>query len=170
MEDLKNRVCIFWHWRVNLLLILNKFGKSLGDRNMVLHHGVNDKMLIKVCNHSLFHIALFYALCISPNVQPTQSFAFFGPFSTSSSYHVARTFATAKGMVLSMTSHFPRLGLCNAFDAKLLSDYPEEQEWLIGFCYARILKFETRDMNQFLGSYAELQDHPMASLAKEVSF
>merc|ERR1719242_192822 len=91
-------------------------------------------------------------------------------FSTNSSYHVARTFATVKGMVFTITSHFPRLGLCNAFDAKLISDYPEEHEWLIGFCYARILKFETRDIKQFMGSYAELADYPMASLAKEIFF
>merc|ERR1719295_2030596 len=95
-----------------------------GRNNKVLYHGTNARMLVK----------------------PTESFAFFGPFSTSSSYHVARTFATAKGMVITLTSHFPRLGLCNAFDAKLISDYPEEHEWLIGFCYARILKFETRDL------------------------
>ena len=103
--------------------------------------------------------------------QPTTSFAFFGPFSTSSSYHVARTFATAKGMVIKMTSHFPRLGLCNAFEAKLISDYPEEQEWLIGFCYVRILNFETR---QFLGATSGIMQSadavklPLASFAKEV--
>ena len=110
-----------------------------------------------------------HGVCIF--LQPTQSFAFFGPFSTSSSYHVARTFATAKGMVIKMTSHFPRRGLCNAFDAKLLSDYPEEQEWLIGFCYVRILKFETRQICDCSAvSYDDLMSLPIASIAKEVSY
>ena len=67
-------------------------------------------------------------------------------------------------MVLTMTSHFPRLGLCNAFDAKLISDYPEEQEWLIGFCYARILKFETRDIIEFENrKFIDLKTLPIAS-------
>ena len=72
-------------------------------------------------------------------------------------------------MVLTMTSHFPRLGLCNAFDAKLISDYPEEQEWLIGFCYARILKFETRKIVEFEDTqhYNNLAI-PMSSIAKAV--
>ena len=170
MEDLKERVSTFCHWRVDLMYVLKKFGESRGDRNLILHHGVNKKMLVKVIFDSislhLFPTTNIIAFCF---VQSTQTFAFFGPFSTSSLYHVAREFATAKGMVLTVTSHFPRLGLCNAFDAKKLSDYPQEHEWIIGFCYARILKFETEDMNRILGSHAQLKDHPMASLAKEVS-
>ena len=74
-------------------------------------------------------------------------------------------------MVIKMTSHFPRLGLCNAFDAKLISDYPEEQEWLIGFCYARILKFETRqiiDPGSGHLKYEQFMNLPLASMAKEV--
>ena len=65
--------------------------------------------------------------------------AFYGPLSTTSSYHVAKTFATAKGMVLKITSQYPRLDFCRAFDASLISDYPEECEWLIGFVYLRVL-------------------------------
>ena len=49
IEELQQRIAVFWHWRANLMLVLNKFGKSLGGRNnMVLHHGANAKMLIKV--------------------------------------------------------------------------------------------------------------------------
>ena len=49
MKELEERVTAFWHWRVNLLLVLNKFGKSLGGQNnMVLYHGTNARMLIKV--------------------------------------------------------------------------------------------------------------------------
>ena len=50
MEELEHRVTTFWHWRVNLLLVLNKFGKSLGGQNnMVLYHRANARMLVKVC-------------------------------------------------------------------------------------------------------------------------
>ena len=48
-KELEQRVTTFWHWRVNLLLVLNKFGKSLGGQNnMVLYHGANAQMVIKV--------------------------------------------------------------------------------------------------------------------------
>eukprot|EP01083_Nonionella_stella_P285514 971836_1 len=47
-DDLKDRLETFYHWRGNLLVVLNKFGTSLnGDNNMVLYHGVNSKMLIR---------------------------------------------------------------------------------------------------------------------------
>ena len=108
---------------------------------------------------------LFIVWC---DAQPAQSFAFFGPFSTSSSYHVARTFATAKGMVIKMTSHYPRQGLCNAFDAKLISDYPEEQEWLIGFCYVRMLNIEARNLCGYPDDSMSLRNAPISSLTKEV--
>ena len=62
-ENLQGRLHEFWHWRINLILILNKFGKSLGGQNnMILYHGTNDKMLIKVCDHSI----LLYISEISP--------------------------------------------------------------------------------------------------------
>eukprot|EP01084_Bolivina_argentea_P022361 41552_1 len=69
--------------------------------------------------------------------------AFYGPLSTTSSYHVAKTFATPKGMVLKVNSYYPRLHYCLAFDASLISDYPEEQEFLIGFIYLRVLEVKT---------------------------
>ena len=44
-------------------------------------------------------------------------------------------------LVLTISSKYPRLGVCRAFDASLISDYFEEQEWLIGFIYTRIRKY-----------------------------
>eukprot|EP01084_Bolivina_argentea_P048307 89024_1 len=122
---LKIRLQEFYHWRGALLIVLNKYGKRLHDNNnMILYHGVNTKFIVK------------------PNV----TYAFSGPLSTTSSYHVARTFATAKGMILKINSHFPRLNYCNAFDVSLISDYPEEEEWLVGFMYVRILAVRTRKL------------------------
>merc|ERR1719249_601342 len=48
-------------------------------------------------------------------------------------------------MVLKISSMYPRLGYCRGFDASLLSDYPEEQEWLVGFIYTRIRKVHTKE-------------------------
>ena len=49
IEELEERVSAFWHWRANLMMVLNKFGKILkGQNNMVLHHGTNKRMLISV--------------------------------------------------------------------------------------------------------------------------
>merc|ERR1712087_246426 len=44
-----------------------------------------------------------------------------------------------------MSSQYPRLGVCRAFDASMISDYPEEQEWLIGFIYTRIRMVHTKE-------------------------
>merc|ERR1712232_425920 len=63
---------------------------------------------------------------------------FYGPLSTTSSYYVAQSFASAKGMILSISSKYPRLQMCNAFNATMISDYPEEQEYLIGHIYMRV--------------------------------
>ena len=49
-------------------------------------------------------------------------------------------------MVLKITSQYPRLGVCRAFDASLISDYPEEQEYLIGFIYLKVLEVRTREL------------------------
>ncbi len=48
-------------------------------------------------------------------------------------------FATDKGMVLKISSMYPRLGFCRAFDASLLSDYPEEQgvDMLISYFFLK---------------------------------
>ena len=123
-DKLKHRLRSFYHWRGALLIVLKKFGtKFHGDNNIKLYHGVNAKMIVK----------------------PSQTLAFSGPLSATSSYHVAKTFATAKGMVLEITACFPRLNYSYALDASLFSDFPEEQEWLIGFMYARLLVVNTRN-------------------------
>eukprot|EP01084_Bolivina_argentea_P010557 19673_1 len=119
LELLKHKLESFYHWRIRLLITLHKFGTKLQNRkNMVFYHGVNKTMLIKT----------------------SETFAFSGPLSTSVSEEVARAFATTKGMVLKITSNFPHSHHCNAFDVSLISDYPEEQEWLVGFMYVRVLE------------------------------
>eukprot|EP01083_Nonionella_stella_P146257 459785_1 len=148
-NDLMCRLQQFYHWRGGLLIMLNKFGKRFSDEYIELYHGVNAKMLIK----------------------PTISQAFNGPLSTSSSYHVARTFSTAKGMVLKITSHYPKANFCNAFDCGLISDYPEEQEWLIGFMYARVLKVTTRRLGPNVADLNQIWKFvPPSSIAREMFF
>eukprot|EP01084_Bolivina_argentea_P026866 49953_1 len=120
-RELEKRLRHFYHWRIGLLIVLNKYGKKIDKNYMVLYHGINAKMIIH------------------RPASPT----FYGPLSTTPSYHVAKAFATTKGMVLTLTSLFPRIGLCNAFNASLISDYPEEQEYLIGQIYVRLLRVET---------------------------
>ena len=112
-SDLETRLAVFYHWRGALMIILNKFGTRWRDMDNVeaLYTGINQKM----------------------DISSTAAFSFYGPLSTSSNYYVAKGFATEKGMVLKIASRFPRLNYCNAFQASLISDYPEEQEWLIGF-------------------------------------
>jgi len=128
-------------------IVLNKFGQLLqGKNNMILYHGINKKMMLN----------------------PTQTFSFYGPLSTTSSEHVAKSFATPKGMVLKITSQFPRLGKCNAFDASQLSDYPEEQEWLVGFMYMRILQISTKKLiNEFKSFENLLGKVPLSSWMRQ---
>merc|ERR1719242_1670230 len=115
---------------------------------MELYHGVNAKMILN----------------------PAETMAFSGPLSTTSSYHVARTFATKKGMVLKITSQFPRLNRCRAFDVSVLSDYPEEQEFLIGDIYLRLLQVSTRSLLQSWDSFDNLVNIPLASFTRAVFF
>ena len=111
-EELETRIAVFFHWRAALMIVLNKFGTRWSDMEDVeaLYTGINQKM----------------------ELSSTAAFSFYGPLSTSSNYYVAKGFATEKGMVLKIASRFPRLNYCTAFQASLLSDYPEEEEWLIG--------------------------------------
>ena len=110
-QQLEERIEVFFHWRGALMIILNKFGTRWADMpNEALYTGINKKM----------------------GINQSAAFSFYGPLSTSSDYNVAKGFATDKGMVLKIASRFPRLNYCNAFQASLISDYPEEQEWLIG--------------------------------------
>ena len=82
--ELEYRLSVFFHWRLKLLTVLHKFGKNL-DGGKVLYFGVNQKMVVQ-------------ANCLR----------FFGPLSTSPSPHVARTFATAKGVIFKIANQFPR--------------------------------------------------------------
>eukprot|EP01083_Nonionella_stella_P072596 195781_1 len=129
VDILQSRLAQFYHWRGSLILFLHKFATPLrpsyydqGKENeSVLYHGVNKKMIL--------------------NPSATQSFD--GPLSTTSSYHVACDFADNEGMILHITSQFPRLQMCKAFDASLISDYPAEQEWLIAHIYLRVRNVST---------------------------
>eukprot|EP01083_Nonionella_stella_P061277 159709_1 len=149
-ERLKHRLETFYDWRCQLLSTLHKFGTRLhGDNNMIFYHGVNAKMLIKA----------------------TQTLAFSGPLSTTRSYHVARSFATTTGMVLSITSQFPRLNYCNAFDVSLISNFPEEQEWLVGFMYVRLLKVRTNKIVEDVNDYDQItESQPFSSIGRSIFF
>merc|ERR1712228_561204 len=71
-------------------------------------------------------------------------------------------------MVLKITSQFPKLDRCNAFDASMLSDYPEEQEWLIGFMYMRILQVQTKKLIKELNSFQDILDSvPLSSWLRQ---
>ena len=148
--ELEKRLCEFFNWRFELVVVLNKFGLKMSknhtnksNNNLVLYHGVNAKMILN----------------------PTETLQFFGPLSTTSSYHVAKTFATDKGMILKITTHYPRLGTCKAFNASLISDYPEEQEWLIGFIYLRVLEIRTVALN-----FDNWINIPLASIIRSIFF
>merc|ERR1719203_1987482 len=108
---------------------------------MILYHGVNAKMVLN----------------------PIQTMSFYGPLSTTSSYHVAKTFATAKGMILKMTSQYPRCDYCHAFDVSIISDYPEEQEYLVAFMYMRVLDVSTRSIVNDIIDRKQWDNAPLAS-------
>eukprot|EP01083_Nonionella_stella_P251272 867110_1 len=146
--DLENRLSEFFHWRTGLLIAINKYGQKIDQHTMVLYHGVNSKMILN----------------------PAETMAFSGPLSTTSSYHVAKQFATAKGMVLKITSQYPRLRICRAFDASLISDYPEEQEYLIGSIYMRVLEVRTRPITTNIMDPELWKKAPLASKMRVVFF
>ena len=131
------------------MIVLNKFGTRLnGDFERPLYVGINAKMFISA-----------------------SQYAFYGPLSTTTAYHVAKSFATAKGMVLRITSQFPRLNYCIAFDASSLSDYPEEEEWLVGHKYARLLEVNTRSLTDNPSFKFDMdQKVPLASSLREEFF
>jgi len=136
--ELMKKLQSFFHWRGKLLIFLQKCGTKLNLQTPMLYHGVNAKMIVK----------------------PTPGSLFSGPLSTSMSYHAASSFATPKGFVLKISSQYPRLGSCYAFQAHLASDYPEEQEWLVGSMYARVLEVHTQ----------VVMDLPIVSQMREVFF
>ena len=144
-QTLEQRLQEFYHWRGNLMLFLYKFATLLAptyyDRkkkkhmDFILYLGVNGKMIL----------------------DPSATHSFYGPLSTTTSYHVAQTFATGKGMVLAIQSQYPRLRECNAFDASSMSDYPEEQEHLIGHIYLRIRKIYIKPPTEFIHMDSKLK-------------
>ena len=122
---------------------MNKFGKII-DEKLTLYLAVNAKMILN----------------------PAETMAFYGPLSTTKSYHVAKTFATPKGMVLHITTQYPRLHFCKAFDASVISDYPEEKEFLIGFIYMRVLKVITRPLIKQVTNSELYEKAPLPSRVK----
>jgi len=119
-EDLVKRLEAFYHWRLAVMVFIDKFSSL--DHKKPVYFGVNERMIL----------------------DPTPTLSYFGPVSTSKSYYVAKKFATAKGMVLEVSSMYPRVGMCKGFNASLMSDYPEEQEYLLGHIYMRIRKVGIR--------------------------
>lgn len=138
----------FYHWRIGLSVSLTKFGKEM-ENNTSYYHGSNCKMII-----------------------PTNQGYFAGPLSTSSSYQVAKTFATSKGMVLELIPQFCSK-LTKIFDASLISDYPEEAEYIIAGAYVKIRTIITRPLcknfleNMNFGSSIQI---PMVSFLREIFF
>jgi len=141
--ELMERLLSFFHWRGKLLIIIKKHGRKLDGKPgcpAQLWHGVNTKLIVKPTTGSLLK----------------------GPLSTTTSLQVANTFATKKGFVLKLSSQYPRMGVCYAFDVGLVSDYPEEQEWLLGSMYARVLEVRT--------DREAVRRLPMVSQMREVFF
>jgi len=44
----------------------------------------------------------------------------------------------------------PRLGMCNAFDASLMSEYPEEKEFLVAHIYMRINQIHIKETPEYI--------------------
>merc|ERR1719150_508936 len=53
-------------------------------------------------------------------------------------------------MILELSSMFPRRRLCHAFNASLMSEYPEEQEYLVGHIYLRINQIHIKPPNKYI--------------------
>ena len=125
--ELEQRIMDFYHWRGGLLVFINKFATILAPEQ-TLYFGVSRKMILA----------------------PSPTHQFFGPLSTSLSYYVARNFASETGMILRISSQYPRLGMCNAFNASLMSEYPEEQEYLVGHCYLRVREIHIKQPPEYI--------------------
>ena len=77
-EMLEFNLTDFYHWKGLLMIVLSKFSRPL-ERGQKLYHGVDTKMIIAA----------------------NKTLSFYGPISTTSSEHIAKTFATAKGIMIS---------------------------------------------------------------------
>ena len=87
------RLCHFSHWRRLLNVAIKKYGSPL--KNRTFYHGINKIMNLKM--------------------HPTASCH--GPFSATTDIEIARGFATKNGLILKMTSKYPRLSSDYYFDA-----------------------------------------------------
>ncbi len=72
-------------------------------------------------------------------------------------------------MVLEITTQFPELGLCRAFDASLISDYSEEKEQLVSFAYLRIKTVFTRPLHKEWTTFEDMNSHEMNECKVAVS-
>ena len=117
IREMRRRLSSYTNWRQSLNITIHKFSISINYNKF--YHGINPRMIIE--KHNILS-------------------RLWGPLSATSSYHVASTFATSRGMILEINSQYPKLSLCYAFDASQLSDYPEESERLVGFMYVRVRK------------------------------
>jgi len=134
LDDLEERLKHFYHWRLALMVFVQKFSTVL-DNKRRLYFGMNRKMIL----------------------DPSPTLSCYGPISTTPSYYVARNFASEQGMILEISSMYPRLGMCHAFNASLMSEYPEEQEYLIGHIYMRINRISIKEPGQYLPVNSKLR-------------
>eukprot|EP01083_Nonionella_stella_P001119 3241_1 len=146
-NDLENRLCEFFHWRISLLTVLTKYGAVIDKK---LYYATNSKMILN----------------------PAETMAFYGPLSVTSSYDIAKTLASDKGMVLEITSLFPRLQFSCAFDVSLTSDYPEHMnnEYLVSFMYLRVLKVHTRPLVKGVTTCELWKASPLQSKTRDIFF
>lgn len=126
-EDLLERRKIFYHWGLQLRILMAKFSTQLAyTKNFGrLYHGVNSRLKLSRTPISV---------CC-------------GPLSTTSSYHVANTFATQKGFVIEFTYREGSHNYFRGYNCALTSDYPEEQEVMLSLGYIKILKIHTRPIS-----------------------
>mmetsp|Transcript_53536 Transcript_53536/g.88789 ORF Transcript_53536/g.88789 Transcript_53536/m.88789 type:complete len:623 (+) Transcript_53536:469-2337(+) len=115
----QKRLCHFRHWRQTLDLTILKFGEPMGGR--VFYHGVDQLMKLEM--------------------HPTHQFC--GPLSVSVDKQVARSFTGNNGFIMTLCSRYPRLNSDYGLEvASIISDYPEEKEYVIRSLYTRILHIE----------------------------
>jgi len=101
----RDRLQSFTRWRDLLKETFDKFKKLPGQRVTTLYHGIN-------------------------KVMPVADFSGinFGPTSTTTDVHVARSFAGKYGMILVLK---PKQSRFEALDISWISDYPDEKEYLV---------------------------------------
>ena len=118
---MRERLASYSNWAQTLTLCLEQFSVSL--RCQRLFHGVNPMMSVQ--RHDILS-------------------RLWGTLNTTTLFHMASTFATDKGMIMEISSQYPSLDLCYAFDVSPLSDYPEEAERIIGRMYVRVRRVHSK--------------------------